>query len=320
MEQEPANAVVVPRAAAPQLTAPQPARPPIEPPIEGLVDGRPRDYPSAFVWLRSGIMRNLRGTLAALIATWFYLPAALASAALFAVVSGVVAYVYSGFAGDRTLPHSFNDVPLLGDAMQNLLTRSGGVEAAVLGVILGAALGFGVGVFWVFLGPFQHGVLDGLGTVLGALVTGTVVGLLYTMYRVLFEGRILAVTGARRPSRRERAFLFPLVTDAAAHLGLTNCPAVLIDDAREPNAFAYTRHIVVNQGLLEEFNYEREPIAAVLAHELVHWRNGDAISAAFVRGVALPLYLVRPAEVGWQFGRATRYSDSWCGWLSGRSS
>jgi len=288
---------------------------PSDPLSERLTAGRPTNFPSALVWLRTGILRNLRGTIAALIAAWFYVPAALASAALLAIASGVVAYFYSGFAGDRSLPSQIRDVPLLGDAMQNLLLRSGGVEAAVIGVLIGGLLGFLVGLIWVFLGPFQHGLLDGVATVLGAIVVGIVVGLLYTVYRVVFERRILAVTGARRLSRREAEFLVPLVADAAGRLGLGNYPAVLIDDAREPNAFAHTRHIVVNQGLLEEFGYEREPIGAVLAHELVHWRNGDAISAAFVRGCALPLYLVQ-AGGGWLAARARNSVLRFLVWLA----
>lgn len=271
--------------------------------IERLAAGRPSNFPSALVWLRSGLLRNLRGTLAALVAAWFYVPAALASAALLAIGAGVFGYLYSGLEGERALPQQVRDVPLLGDAMQNLLVRSGGVEMAVTGVILGAVVGFVLGITWVFLGPFQHGLLDGLATVLGAIALGVVVGLLYTVYRVVFERRILAVTGARRLSRREAELLLPLLSDAAARLGLPNYPPLLIDDTRDPNAFAYSRHIVVNQGLLEEFGYEREPIAAVLAHELVHWRNGDAISAAFVRGVGLPLYLVQ-AGGGWLAARA----------------
>lgn len=286
-----------------------------EPLAERLTEGRPTHFPSALQWLRAGVLRNLRGTIAALIAAWFYVPAALASAAFLAIVAGVAAYFYSGFSGDRSLPQQIRDVPLLGDAMQNLLLRSGGVEAAVLGVLLGGVLGFLVGIIWVFLGPFQNGVLDGLATVLGAIVLGIVVGLLYTVYRVVFERRILAVTGARRLSRREAEFLIPLVADAAARLGLENHPAVLVDDAREPNAFAHTRHLVVNQGLLEEFGYEREPIAAVLTHELVHWRNGDAISAAFVRGVALPLYLVQ-AGGGWLAARARNSVLRFLIWLA----
>jgi Zn-dependent protease with chaperone function len=62
-------------------------------------------------------------------------------------------------------------------------------------------------------------------------------------------------------------------------------------DDREPNAYAATRHIMVTRGFLDEFDYEREPLAGVLCHELTHWRNADAVSSHFIRGVALPLYI-----------------------------
>jgi Zn-dependent protease with chaperone function len=282
---------------------------------ERLAAGRPSNFPSALIWFRFGILRNARGVCAAFVAAWLYVPAALASAAVFALLVGGAGYIYSGVRGERTLPQELRDVPLLGDAMENLLLRSSGVQAAVLGVLIGALLGFVVGIIWVFLGPFQDGVLDGMATVLGAIVLGIVVGLLYTVYRVVFERRILSVTGARRLSRRESEYLMPLVVGAAERLGLRNHPQVLLDDSRDPNAFAYTRHLVINQGLLDEFNYEREPIAAVLAHELVHWRNGDPLSAAFVRGVALPLYLVQ-AGGGWLQARARSSVLRFLVWLA----
>ena len=277
--------------------------------------GRPNNFPSVLLWFRYGVLRNGRGVLTAFVTAWLYVPAALASAAIFAVGAGGTAFVYSGVQGERTLPQEVRDVPLLGDAMENLLLRSSGVQAALLGVLVGALLGFVVGLIWVFIGPFQDGVLDGLATVLGSVVLGVVVGLLYTVYRVVFERRILAVTGARRLSRREIAYLMPVVAEAAHRLGLANHPPVLIDDSREPNAYAYTRHLVINQGLLEEFNYEREPIAAVLAHELVHWRNGDPLSAVFVRGIALPLYLVQ-AGGGWLHARARSSVLRFLVWLA----
>jgi Zn-dependent protease with chaperone function len=276
--------------------------------------GRPTNFPSALAWFQSGILRNARGVVAALIAAWFYVPAALASAVVLAFATGFIAYFYSGVMGDHSLPQPVRDIPLFGNAMQNLLWRSGGVEAALLGVIVGGVIGFIVGIVWVFLGPFQDSLADGVSTVLGSVALGIIVGLLYAIYRVIFERRLLQITGARRLSRREAAFVLPLIAEAAARLNLPNHPPVLIDDSRDPNAFAYTRHIVINQGLLDEFNYERQPIAAVLAHELVHWRNGDPISAAFVRGVALPLYIVQ-ASAGWLRDRARNSVLRFLVWL-----
>lgn len=241
--------------------------------------------------------------LAGLVAAWFYVPGALAAAVTVAITVGGYAYFLTPLMGEQALPAWIRELPLISDAAENLLFQSNGVMAALLGVVLGGAIGFVFGVLWVLIGPFQDSVVDGLATVFGSFVIGIVVGLLYTAYRVIFERRILQVNGVRRLSRREAEVILPLVDEAAARLGLPNHPPVLIDDARESNAFAYTRHIVVNVGLLEEFNYDPEPIAAVIAHELVHWRNGDGLSAVFVRGVALPLYLLQ-AGGGWLRARA----------------
>jgi Zn-dependent protease with chaperone function len=273
--------------------------------VERLTVGRPTSFPSASVWLKTGIFRNWRGVAGALVAAWFYLPAAFFFAVTFALLLGGLGLVYGGFGGADSLPDQLANIPFLGDAMQNLAARSGGILLAAVGVMVGAVLGFILGLAWLFLGPFQDGLLTGVATIVGALAAGVVAGLLYTLYRVVCEGWILRITGARRPSRREAEFLLPMVRDCARRLGLSNHPPLLIDDTREPNALAYTRHVVINQGLLEEFNYDREAVAAVICHELVHWRNGDAISAAFVRGVALPLYMVQ-AGAGWLRQRASQ--------------
>jgi Zn-dependent protease with chaperone function len=93
-------------------------------------------------------------------------------------------------------------------------------------------------------------------------------------------------------SRREAEFLLPLVAECAGRLGLTSFPAVLMDDSKEVNAAAGARHLVINQGLLDTFDYDREAVCGVISHELVHWRNADALSLRFISGLALPLYAI----------------------------
>lgn len=273
--------------------------------IARITAGRPTSFPSVSRWLKAGIFRNWRGTLTALIAAWFYLPAAILSAVVWAIALGVMAFFAGALDATSTSadqPADLSSVPVVGDGLANLLSRSGGVVLAVLAVVLGALLGFISGLVWVFVGPFEQGFVQGISAVLGAVIGGLIVGLLYTFYRVACEGWLLRITGARRLSRREERLIMPIVADCATRLGLTNFPPLLVDDTHEANALAYTRHIVINRGLLEEFNYDREAIAAVVCHELVHWRNGDPISAAFVRGVALPLYVVQ-AGAGWLLQR-----------------
>jgi Zn-dependent protease with chaperone function len=270
--------------------------------LERLAEGRPTNFPSVAGWLKVGIFRNMRGVMTALIAAWLNLPLAVALAVVNAVLSGVFGLV-GALIGFESMREAVAEIPVVGEALANLLTGSGGVLLPLLAVFVFAVLGFVLAGLWVFVAPFQEGTLEGISTLVGAVVGGLLVGLLYTVYRVVCERWLLRITGARRLSRREAELLLPIVRECAARLGLTNHPPVLIDDTREANALAYTRHIVINQGLLEEFNYDREAIAAVVSHELVHWRNGDPISAVFVRGVALPLYLPQ-AGAGWLLQRA----------------
>ncbi|WP_375155169.1 M48 family metalloprotease [Micromonospora sp. 4G55] len=122
------------------------------------------------------------------------------------------------------------------------------------------------------------------------VVAAALVGLVYTLGRVLLEPWLLGVSGARQLSRREAERLRPILSGCAARLGLPSVPRLLIeDDPVLTNARAYARHIVVTTSLLDEPD---EDVAALLSHELVHWRTGDEVTSAFVRGVGLPLVLV----------------------------
>jgi Zn-dependent protease with chaperone function len=118
-----------------------------------------------------------------------------------------------------------------------------------------------------------------------------IIALLYTAYAMRFERRRLELTGARRPSRREAELVDPIVDACVTRLGLAHRPVLLIRDDSDPGAMGHTRHIVVSTGLLQEFDFDPEPIGAVLGHELVHVANGDAVAHVFVKGLAWPLYL-----------------------------
>lgn len=286
--------------------SPAPARPgPAAPPASPVVAGRPRHFPSAYAWLSVGVWRNWRGVAGALVGTWFYLPFAIVTSVVAAVVLGVVGFFRGALTGADGVPPLVADLPVLGAAVDTFLPRSGGVLGALVGVLLGLVLGFlgALLLFWVLV--FEDDPVAGVGSVLGVAAAGLLVGALYTGYRVVCEPMILRFSGARRMSRRERALILPIVRAGTARLGLANHPPILLDDGREPNATAYTRHIVISQGLLDEFQYDPEVIGGVVCHELVHWRNSDPISAAFVRGVALPLYLIY-AGMGWLTRRVPR--------------
>ncbi|GAA5195747.1 zinc metalloprotease HtpX [Rugosimonospora acidiphila] len=248
---------------------------------------RPAGYRTAGWWLVAGITRDWRGTVAALIAAWFNLPLAILLGATVAVVAGLAGAVGGAVVASEYLQR----IPVFGEVLSHLAVRSGGGIGALAGLFVGA-LGGGVGGLvlpWLFDyldDPFVTGVL-----LLLNVVFGIVIGLLYTLYGIAFEPWRLKLSGARVMSRREARLLLPILHECAQRLGLPNVPRLLIDDSQDVNALAYTRHIVLRQGLLTVFEYDREAIAGVLSHELTHWHNADGVARLLVRGVALPLYL-----------------------------
>jgi Zn-dependent protease with chaperone function len=254
----------------------------------GIAD-RPPGYPSAAVWLRAGILRDWRGALGAFVATWFYIPLALLSAVSTAIMLGIGGLVAGGVGTEDLVPTVIRDVPLVGTLLESFLARSGGV----IGGFVGFGVGLLVGALVVILLPWQQSLESPVTLVTGfagVVAAAVAIGLLYTLYRVLFEPRLLVLTGARQMSRREAARLEPVLRECAGRLGLPNVPRLLIeDDPVLTNARTYARHIVVTTRLLDE---PPEEVAALLSHELVHWRTGDEITSAFVRGIALPLVLI----------------------------
>ena len=233
----------------------------------------------------SGLFRDRRSVLVALGAAWLNLPLAVFGAGVGLVV-GAVAGAGGGIAAglsDQGL------IPDLHGLLSSALFQVGGIVGAVIGGVLGLLLGFFAGL----LGPWLVLLTSpavGLALVIGQITGALVIGLLYVAISVAAEGWMLRLQGARRMSRREAALLTPLVEDCAARLGIT-VPRVLIDDSNQVNAASGARHIVLNQGLLDEFGYDPSIIGGAISHELVHWANADAVAHALVRGILLPIYL-----------------------------
>lgn len=266
------------------------AEPPVAdtPPPTGGFANRPPGYPSALVWLRAGILRDWRGVLGAFAATWFYLPIALLLAFWGGLSFAAFGLFAGGFGADDQVPQVLRDAPLIGPLLEAFLTRSGGVLGGVVGFVVGFLVGFLTVLVLPWLGTADEPLALVTGLV-GTVVAAALIGVLYTLYRVLLEPRLLVVSGARQPSRREDARLRPVLDDCARRLGLPNVPRLLMeDDPVLSNARTYARHVVVTTAVLSE---PEDEIAALLSHELVHWRTGDEITSAFVRGVGLPLTL-----------------------------
>ncbi len=251
----------------------------------------PPGYPSVVSWFVTGAFRDWRGLAAAFLASWLNLPLAFLGGGVGLVVGGIYGWVGGLSTGSETGSAFIGDVPVLGTALDSFLFQGGGILGLLAGAVIGAIGGFLGGLLLPWAMVFSEDPAKGIGLMLGQLLTAVLVGVLYTVYRVAAEEWLFKLGGAREPSRREKELILPIVQDCAARLRLGGYPKLLMDDAREANAFCGARHIIINRGFLDEFNYDREPLSGVICHELMHWRNADAISSMFVRGVALPLYI-----------------------------
>lgn len=248
---------------------------------------RPAAFDSVWWWLAAGVVRDWRGTIATLFAAWFGVPAAISFAVISAVTLGGVGYL----GGGAILGDAAADIPVWGEVLNNVALRTGGGLGALLGIAMGILLGGLLGLLLPWASLYADDPVVAVLTVFLQAVIAILVGLIYVAYAVMFEPLRLRTGGARRLSRREEELLLPLLHDCARRLRLDNVPRLLIDDTREANALAYSRHVVVSRGLLDEFDHDEAVLAGILSHELVHWHNADGVARLFVRGVALPLYL-----------------------------
>ncbi|MET7669178.1 M48 family metalloprotease [Micromonospora luteifusca] len=284
---EPSPAATPPTVPQLDVRAAEPPADDTPPPTGGFAD-RPPGFPSALVWLRAGIVRDWRGVLGAFVATWFYLPVALLLAFWGGLSLAAVGLLAGGLVADDQMPAVLRDAPLISPLLEAFLSRSGGVLGGVVGFVVGFLVGFLSVLVLPWLGTTDEPFALFTGLV-GMVVAAALIGVLYTLYRVLLEPRLLVVSGARQPSRRESARLRPVLDECARRLGLPSVPRLLMeDDPVLSNARTYARHVVVTTAVLTEPDDE---VAALLSHELVHWRTGDEITSAFVRGVGLPLTL-----------------------------
>ncbi|MET7423402.1 M48 family metalloprotease [Dactylosporangium sp. NPDC005555] len=255
--------------------------------------------PGPRAWLGAVVVRNLRGTAAGIFGAWFNVPFTIMMAAVGAFVGGIVGLFNGSFAGpqvvarvDRLLQWVLPLPMSAGELLPTASAQIGGIIGGIIGAVNG---GWTLG--WLaFAEPWRRMYhVDALWPVsfaIGQVLVAVFVGALYVAWSTATEAVRLRVSGARRLSRREEEWLMPMVHEAAARLGLRSVPRVLIDDRREANAAAGIRHIVVNQGLLEQLDHDRDQVSGVIAHELAHWRDGDAIALAWAKGVTLPLYLL----------------------------
>lgn len=256
---------------------------------ERVFRGRPLHYPTTLYWITRACMRNPRGPMMAFFTTWFNVYLGLVLAAV-----GGVTGVIAGWLGGLMNAAQFIGDTGVGQFMPNAALNVSGALGAALGLLVGVIAGFLAGILWspLLIYGVTEDIVPVIGWVIGQIVSGIVIGWLYTLIHNMFEGTIMRWKGARQLSRRENELIMPIVREMAHRLGMHGVPRVLMNESRDVNAYAGARHIVLNQGLLDEFEYDPEVLSGVIAHELTHWHNADPVSNAFVRGVAFPIYVM----------------------------
>jgi Zn-dependent protease with chaperone function len=297
----PAGAPVCPRCGAP--VEHPPPQPPPDPADRIRVRypgaGRTPRGPGARAVLGAVLLRNVRGTVAGIFGAWFNVPFTVMMGAAGAVIGAVTGAVNGTFigAGMNSRINTFLTwifpIPVKAeDLLPTAGAQIGGIIGAILGGLNGAwTLGW-MAFVWPWQKVYESDPIWPVGLALGQVVVAVVVGFLFVAYMAIMEPFMLKVSGARRLSEREAAWIMPLVYEAAGRMGLTSLPRVLIDDRSDANAHAGIGHIVINRGLIVALDYRRTEVVAVIAHELAHWRNGDAVAMAWSKGVALPLYVM----------------------------
>ncbi|WP_233458816.1 M48 family metalloprotease [Nocardiopsis alborubida] len=242
---------------------------------------------------------NAAGNAVALLAAWFNLPLAVfltAVGTVFGAVGGLVSGTFAGAGVLRQLNTVFAWILPLPVSMDDLLPTAAVQIGGTVGALLGAVSGGATMAFHVLVSPWlllwEADPAWPFALAVGQVVTALAVASAYVAYCGAAEPARLRVSGARRPSRREAELLEPVVARAAARMGLDRPPKLLVDDSREPNAYAGIRHIVVNRGLLDVLGHDADAVAGVIAHEVAHHKHGDAVSLAWNRGIAWPVFLV----------------------------
>jgi Zn-dependent protease with chaperone function len=172
---------------------------------------------------------------------------------------------------------------------------------AGFGAIVGLAIGGVAGAFTVGLVV----AFAGLGA--GALVFGLygvalfVASILYSALMMLLgwgcaflitrlamrtEPWRMTIRGYRRLSDRESLVVVPLVDEIAAAMTVKTLPTILIHDIPAPGAWTHTQHVVLSKRSLD---LERRELAAMIAHEMHHYRSGDAKKGIFIWACAFPV-------------------------------
>lgn len=234
------------------------------------MDGVPGHYHDGVEWLRSGVRRHSVAAVIALICGWTGV-----WISFWAAVAGLLLgiLVATGLVDNNSIGLFFFHI-------------GAGQAVTVASVFSGAALG-AIGGFIAI--PVLILVHDPIQTVV-AVASGAVITAVVVIAVATFERPLLRLRGYRRLSRDEVRRVAPLVKNVADAMNLPALPRFGMADSLVPNAWTHMRTIILTAGLLQTL--DDAELTAVLAHELQHWRSGDAVGGRVVWAAALPVALL----------------------------
>lgn len=230
----------------------------------------PANYKTTFSWFVHGLTRQPLGAFIALLAGYSALVVALWYA-VFGLILGVLVALGAIHKNSTT---------------QALFHAGAGTSVTAVAVVAGGLVGAG-GAFTsfytdtLFADPYR---------LIGSLVSGALFAVVIVGVIAVFEGHILALRGCRQLAPDEVKRISPLLQQMGTNLGLRDAPRFAIRDVAFPNAWTHMRHIVLTTGLLDTL--DDNELAAVIGHELHHWRVGDSVGQHFVWACAWPIALL----------------------------
>jgi Zn-dependent protease with chaperone function len=213
--------------------------------------------------LQRGFSRYPRATIVTIIAGWTFLAVALWAA----LILGIVGWIAGALVG-------------LHVGQSSGTGQATGMLGGIGGFFAGAGIGFAL--------VYGQSIASAGLRIFFALLIGAASGALLTVVAMYVEPWLMYMRGYRPPSRRESVALSPVLDEVAAGMHVGQLPPVLIADSRAIGAWAHPRHIVITRRMLD---LPREELAAVFAHEVHHWRSGDAVGLLFVAMCGWPLVI-----------------------------
>jgi hypothetical protein len=256
-------------------------------------------FPPPSAWRAAFGGRQLPGVAVSIVGAWFGVPFILIMAMLGGIVGGVSGTVSGTFVGsgvlsrlDKLLTFVFPLPVKAGDLLPVAAAQIGGIVGGLIGAVSGAAKMAWMAGVWPWQTLYEGDPLWPWELAVGNIVTAYFLGWLFVASWSAAEPLLWRTWGNRRMSRREREFLWPILTEAAARLDIKRPPELMIHDGVAATAETGIRLIGISRGMLRMMEHDRDMIAAILAWHLARWKAGHPIAALFTRGVGLPLYLL----------------------------